>query len=88
MLTGVITLASGLFDRCWWHRSRPPRPTSSSTTSAGLLREQAEGRRGLDLEHGDRLAGVGPLATLQRVRQLVVADEHAAARAAEANSIR
>ena len=40
-----------------------------------MPREQQEGRRGRDLEHGDRRAGVGALAFLQRRRQLVVGDQ-------------
>ena len=44
-----------------------------------MLREQAERRRGLDLENRDRLAGVGALAMFERRAQFVVADQHAAA---------
>ena len=48
-----------------------------------MLREQAKGRRGLDLENGDRRAGIGPLAMFERRAQFVIADQHAAAGAAE-----
>ena len=41
----------------------------------GMAREQQEARRGLDLEHGDRLAAVGALAFGQRGGQLFVGDQ-------------
>ena len=51
-----------------------------------VLREHNECGCGLDLEHGDRRAGVRPLAALQRILQFVVADENAATGAAEPNT--
>ena len=53
-----------------------------------MLREQAKGRRGLDLENGDRRAGIGPLAMFERRAQFVIADQHAAAGCGRAESIR
>ena len=47
----------------------------------GMAREQQERRRGLDLEHRDRLAAVGALALLQHVGQRLVADQLTASRA-------
>ena len=82
MLTGAITVASGA-SITLVASSRPPRPTSSSTHIGRMLREQAERRRGLDFENGDRRAGIDALAMFERAAQFVVADEHAAAGAAE-----
>ena len=80
MLTGVITLASGLSIDVGG--IEPPAEADLQQHHVGrVLREQAEGSRGLDLENGDRLAGIGPLAFLQRLAQFVIGDEHAAARA-------
>ena len=53
-----------------------------------MAREQQERRGGLDLEHGDRRVAVGALAFGQRVGQLVVADQLAAARARRSGSAR
>ncbi len=42
-----------------------------------MAREQHHADRGGDLEHGDRRAGIGALAFLQRRAQLLVAHQHA-----------
>ena len=77
--TGVMTLASGR-SMTLVASSRPPRPTSSSSMSAGMAREQQKAGGGLDLEHRDRRVAVGALAFGQRVGELRVGDQHAAAR--------
>ena len=46
----------------------------------GMAREQHEGGRGLDLEHRDRRVAVGALAFGERVGELGVGDQQAAAR--------
>ena len=48
-----------------------------------MLREQQEGRDGLDLEEGDRRASIDPLAFQQRGDQFVIIDQDAAADLAE-----
>ena len=53
----------------------------------GRAREQQERRRGLDLEHGDRLVAVGALAFAQHAGERFVADELAAARRADAKAL-
>ena len=48
-----------------------------------MLREQTKCRRGFDFENRDRRAGIGPLAMFQHPAQFIVADQRAAAAAAE-----
>ena len=78
MLTGVITVASGCVDDIGGVEP-PAEPDLQQHDIGRMLREQAERRRGLDLEKGDRLAGIDLLALLQRRAQLVVVDQLAAA---------
>ena len=51
-----------------------------------MLREQTKRRRGFDFENGDRRARIGALAMLERGVEFVIADENAAAGAAEAKA--
>ena len=55
--------------------SRPPRPVSSSRMSAGMPGEGEEGCAGGDLEEGDGLAAIRPLAFLQQGQQRLLADQ-------------
>ena len=52
-----------------------------------MLREQAKRRRGFDFKNADRGAGIGPLAMFEHRNQLVVGDQHAAARPPEAKAL-
>jgi hypothetical protein len=51
-----------------------------------VAREQDEGGRRFDLEHGDRRVAIGALAFGQHRSELVIGDERAAARPAEAEA--
>ena len=53
----------------------------------GMAREQQEAGRGLHFEHGDRRVAVGALAGREHLDEFGVADQHAAARPAEAEAL-
>ena len=53
----------------------------------GIAREQEKRRRGLDLKHGDRLRAVDGLALFERRSEIIIGDQDAAARAADAKAL-
>ena len=76
METGVMTLAAGA-SITLVESKRPPRPTSSSSASAGVSREQEERSSRRDLEQRDGLARIGALAAREGVGELRLGDERA-----------
>ena len=84
---GVMTSSTGRSTTLVASR-RPPRPTSSSSTSAGLLGEGKEGGRRGDLELGDVVAAVGGLRARQHIDQRLLADRRRlAARAGKLDAL-
>ncbi len=71
MLIGAITAASGA-SITLVESSRAAETDFEQHDVGRMLREQAKGRRGLDFEDRDRLAGIGPLAMFERGAQFVV----------------
>ncbi|MGY4380988.1 hypothetical protein ACVWZ3_008627 [Bradyrhizobium sp. i1.3.6] len=82
MLMGVITQAAGCVDHIG--RIEPTAEADLKQHDIGrVLREQMEGSRGLQLEHGRGFAGIDPLDLFQNRAQFIVADQHPAADTAQ-----